>query len=74
MGQLIATGGLTTVDESINFKVSSREDVVGLGLERGTELVLLQLLSFQQDMEARLGAIERQLRLMENGEVGDSTF
>ena len=36
-------GELTTVEESTNLKMSSREDIIGLGLERGSELVLLQL-------------------------------
>lgn len=67
MSKLISTGRLTTVEESRSFTVSSREDVVRLGLERGSELVLLQLLSFQQKMEERLGAIERQLGLTEDG-------
>jgi len=63
---LVAAGELTTVEESTNLKILSREDIIGLGLERGSELVLLQLFAFQQEMEARLCAIEQQLGLMEN--------
>ena len=66
VSRLIATGGLATVDESVNFKISSREDIVGLGLERGAELTLLQLFSFQQEMEARLRTIEQRLGLVVN--------
>ena len=67
---MVATGGLTTVDESIDFNVSSREDIIGLGLERGSELVLLQLFSFQQEMEVRLRAIEKRLGPTENRDLG----
>ena len=66
VGGLVAAGELTTVEESTNLKILSREDIIGLGLERGSELVLLQLFAFQQEMEARLCAIEQQLGLMEN--------
>lgn len=66
VGRLLATGQLTTVDESINFNASSREDIARLGLERGSELVLLQLFSFQQEMEVRLRAIEQRLGLVDN--------
>ena len=47
------------VDEAINFNASSREEIAGLGLERGFELVLLQLFAFQEEMEVRLRAIEQ---------------
>lgn len=59
VNRLVATGGLTTVDEAINFNASSREEIAGLGLERGFELVLLQLFAFQEEMEVRLRAIEQ---------------
>lgn len=78
VSRLIATGELATVKESMAFKISSKEDVVKLGLERGSELVLLQLLSFQQEVEKRLGAIERALEISdvvmdeEGGSDGDS--
>jgi len=66
VGRLVATGELTTADEAINFNISSREDIMELGLERGSELVLLQLFSFQQRVEARLEAIEQRVGLMGN--------
>ena len=64
VSQLVATGELTSVEESLNFKISSKEDVVGLGLERGSELILLQLLSFQQHVDERLESIENRLDSM----------
>jgi hypothetical protein len=71
VSRLVAAGELATVDESRSLDISNKEDVMRLGLERGSELVLLQLLSLQQDMCGRLKAIETQLRLMQKGGADD---
>ena len=51
----------------MNFEISSKEDVIELGLERGSELILLQLFSLQQRMDEKLASIERRLQAMEKG-------
>jgi hypothetical protein len=67
VSRLVATGELGSVEESMNLKISSKEDVIALGLERGAEVILLQLCSLQHVVEERLGAIEARLRAMEKG-------
>ena len=64
---MVAAGELGTVDEWMTLDIASKEDVVGLGLERGNQLTMLQLFSFQQTMEKRLTRIERQLRMLVKG-------
>ena len=77
MGRLVATGKLASVGEAMNFKVDTKEDIVALGLDRGTELVLLQLLTMQQGLDERLVEIESRLSAIEKGkkreEIGDSS-
>lgn len=69
VSKLIATGELGAIEESMNFNISSKEDVIGLGLERGSELILLQLFSFQQKMDRKLVSIEKRLRALEKGKA-----
>ena len=45
---------------------------MGLGLERGSELILLQLLSFQQHVDERLESIENRLDSM-GGVTGEGS-
>lgn len=59
--QLIRDGKLSVPEESMNLKISTKEDIMKLGLERGLELVFLQLFSFEQQVGERLEAIERAL-------------
>lgn len=66
VGRLIAAGELATVGEAMNLKIRSREDIVALGLDRGSELVLIQLHSFQQEFSERLRMIEDLLRAGNN--------
>lgn len=68
VNKLVARGKLGTPDESANLKISSKEDVVALGLGMGAERILIQLVSFQQEMNERLGAIEARLDAMETRE------
>ena len=71
VSRLVSTGELATVNESRGLDISNKEDVMRLGPERGSELVLLQLLSLQQDMCGRLKAIKTQLRFMQKGGADD---
>jgi hypothetical protein len=52
----------------MQFNASSKEDIMELGLKRGSELFSLQLLSFQQKVDARLAAIEHRLDMMGRGD------
>lgn len=65
---MIATGKLTTTVESKDLKISTSDDVTALGLGRGAELILLQLVSFQREMNDRLDSIEARLDAMEGVE------
>lgn len=67
VNKLVAAGELGTIEDSMNLNISSREDVIGLGLERGMEVILLQILSLQQSVDERLMAIEGKLRTLEKG-------
>ena len=58
---------LGPIKELMSFNIFSKEDVIGLGLERGTELVLIQLLSLEQNMTKRLDTIEMHLCGLEKG-------
>ena len=69
VNRLIATGQLGSVEESMSLEITSKEDIIALGLDRGSEVVLLQLLSFQQRMDERLGELEERLRRMEKGKA-----
>ena len=42
VNRLIATGQLGSVEESMSLKIASKGDVIALGLDRGSEIVLLQ--------------------------------
>lgn len=65
MNKLVASGKLGTPGEFTSLEISSKEDVVALGLGTAGELIMLQLVSFQQQMNSRLGAIEARLDTME---------
>ena len=58
VNMLVASRKLGLVEELTNLKITSKRDVMGLGLERGLEIILLQLLAFQQSMDERLMTIE----------------
>lgn len=62
---MIATGGLGSVKESSTLKISDDEDVMALGLDRGSELVMLQLLAVERGVDERLRAIEGRLQSLE---------
>ena len=66
---LVASRKLGSVEELMNLKITSKRDVMGLGLERGLEIVLLQLLAFQQSVDERLMTIEGQLQRIEKGKA-----
>ena len=65
VNKLVASGKLGTPGESTSLKISSKEDVIALGLGTAGELIMLQLVSFRQEMNERLGAIEARLDTME---------
>ena len=67
VGRLVATGELASVEESMNLTISCKEDIIGLGLERGTELILLQLFALQQFMDEEFARIKARLRAIEKG-------
>ena len=64
------TGGLASVEEVLNLTISCKEDIIGLGLERGTELILLQLFALQQLMERSLQQSRHNCTLWRKGRVG----
>ena len=69
VNRLVATGELGSIEESTNFKISKKEDIIELGLERGSELILLQLFSLQQRLDDKLASIEKRLGAMEKGKA-----
>lgn len=69
VNRMVATGQLASVEESMSLKITSKEDVIALGLDRGSEIVLMQLLTFQQRMDERMGWIEERLRRIEKGKA-----
>ena len=71
--RLVASGKLGVANESANLEISNKEDIIALGLERGAEVILLQLISFQQEMNERLEMIKVRLDVMERGMEGNSS-
>jgi len=65
VNRLVANGELGSIEETWNLKISSKEDIIALGLDRGSELVMLQLFALRQDVDERLTAIEARLRTIE---------
>ena len=70
---MVASGKLGVANESANLEISNKEDIIALGLERGTEAILLQLILFQQEMNKRLEMIKMRLDVMERGMEGNSS-
>lgn len=73
-GVTYTAGELGSLEESRNLMLSCGEDIVALTLNKGTEAVLIQLLSLEQKlnqtlakMEARIQEVERCVRLLMNG-------
>ena len=64
---MVAAGELASVEELRSIEITSKEDVLRLGLERGSEFVMLQLLALQQDLGERLAGIEGRLQEIEGG-------
>jgi len=69
INRLVATGELGSIQEAMNLNISSKEDVMRLGLERGAELVMIQLLSLERNVNDRLEAIEAELRRLKGGKA-----
>jgi len=67
VNRLVATGKLGTAEESGNIEILDEGGIAVLGLGRAAELIMSQLVSFQQEVRERLGAIEARLRALEKG-------
>ena len=55
----------------MNVDITSKEDVRALGLERGAELIMLQLIALRESVDEKLADIYSRLRKMEGGASGD---
>ena len=64
---LVATGKIGTAEETGSIKILDQEGVKAAGLGRGTEMIMSQIISFQEEVMERLGAIEVRLKKMEKG-------
>jgi hypothetical protein len=64
VSRLVATGRLGTAEES---EILDKSDVMALGLGRGPEMIMLQVVSFQQEVRDRLDTIEARLKVIETG-------
>ena len=64
---LVATGKIGTAEETGSINILDQEGVKVAGFGRGTEMIMSQIISFQEEVRERLGAIEGHLKKMEKG-------
>ena len=66
VNRLVATRKVGTAEET-GINILDREGVKAAGLGRGTEMIMSQIISLQEEVRERLGAIEVRLKKMEKG-------